>query len=130
MIETRKLTTWNSCLENVKVAEPVKKIPCDLWKPRIHYRSFIPSQINRGHILQLFLLKIKFNIVFPSMPTSSKWSLLFMFFELSYAPPISHSLIKSKLWLENLKQRDKLKAFGVDGRIIGIHRQNFLISHF
>jgi len=53
-----------------------------LWNPKIHYhiRNSLPhdpilSQIHPVHALPDYSLKIRFNIILPSTPTSSKQSL-------------------------------------------------------
>jgi hypothetical protein len=52
-----------------------------LWQPKVHYRVqnspsllLVLSQINPAHVLASYLLKVHFNIIVPSAPMSSKWS--------------------------------------------------------
>jgi len=53
-----------------------------LWNPKVHYRIYtslstlpILSKSDPIHVSPSYLLKIHFNIVFPTTPTSSEWSL-------------------------------------------------------
>ena len=52
------------------------------WNPKVHYRIHkgrptlpILSKIDPIHVSPFDLLKNHFNIVFPTIPTSSEWSL-------------------------------------------------------
>jgi hypothetical protein len=62
-----------------------QEIPHLLCNPKVDYRvhknpSLVPilSQMNTAHTFPPYSLKIHFNIIFPSTPWSSEWSLHFM----------------------------------------------------
>jgi hypothetical protein len=76
------------------------EIPRILWNPKFHYRiynsqSFVPvlSQINSAHAPTPHFLKSHLNIILPSLPGSSKWSLFFTFPHQNpvYASPLPHT---------------------------------------
>jgi hypothetical protein len=63
-----------------------RKLPRLLWNTEVHYSVHknpplvsILSQINTFHNLPSYFSKIRSNIILPSMPRSSEWSLPFRF---------------------------------------------------
>jgi hypothetical protein len=63
-----------------------QEIPCPLWNPKVHYRVrksqwLFPtlSQMNPLHAFSSYFLNNHVNIIHPSKPGSSEWSLPFRF---------------------------------------------------
>ena len=84
---THSLTQWSRVLlEKLTGSQLVKKIFRISCNPEIHHRIYnspppvhILSRINLGHALTTHFLKIFLNIILPSRPGSSKWSLSLRF---------------------------------------------------
>jgi len=75
-------TLWSRVLlEKLTGSQPVKKFPRNLRNPKVYYGIYnspapvpILSQTNPVQTPSHFL-KMRFNIIFPSIPGSSKWAL-------------------------------------------------------
>ena len=99
------LTPWSRVLlEKMIVPHFIKKFSCFLWNLKVHYciymnpphlsilKQTIPVYAPPHPPTQQILLKIYFNILLPSMPGFSKWSLSLNFpHQNPYVPyPLPH----------------------------------------
>jgi hypothetical protein len=82
-LHTYLLTPWCRILfEKLTVTHLVKKYPAFLWNPKVHHRVHkspppdpILSQPNPVRPIDPYLPKVQFNVILPTMPRSSQWSL-------------------------------------------------------
>jgi hypothetical protein len=76
-----ELSTWSGViLEKLIVTQLVRKFPeASLPCSQDPTTGPFPSQMNPVHTLPSYFPKIHSNIIFPSAPRSSKWSLPFRF---------------------------------------------------
>ena len=87
-------------LEKLTDSQPVKKFPAFCGTRKYHYRIHkcpptvpIPSQPDSVQALTTHFLKIYLNIILPSTPGSSKWSLSLCFPHQNcvYSSPLPHT---------------------------------------
>jgi hypothetical protein len=108
-----------------------KEIPSLLWNTQLHYRAhkspppvYNLSQMNPFHTLRPDFLKTHCNIVLPSTPMSSEWSIPLRFSSqnvvriccipcASYVPLPSHLILLHLINLIIFSKKHKLRSFSL-----------------
>jgi hypothetical protein len=92
-----ELTPWRTVILQKLIDTQLVKKSRLLWYSKVHYRSHkgplvvpILNQMDQVHILPYSFTKIRSNIIVPSTPMSSEWSVPSRHFRpIFYASPIS-----------------------------------------
>jgi hypothetical protein len=126
-----------SCKANT-YSSSASKIPHILWNPKVHYHVhkslalvFILSWIDPIHTLPTKLFELQFNIILPSIPKSSIWSLSVMvFYDLCVFPPKPCICLSSLLYVPHAAWFDLIiqTMFGEEYKSCSSSSYSFLWS--